>query len=166
MSSAPTSAARSTAMRSSDGLQLGVLGGHRLAGPASTAFCSAASSASALLQRRGQVVGLEHPLEDLVFERLDLALREGDLLLDGVIFLVGLHRHRLLAELRQASLVDGDVLLDRAARGLVLGEPLFGGGDALARRLEPRLERLLALRLVGEPALGVVRRGVEASEAR
>ena len=45
-----------------------------------------------------------------------------DLLLDGVVLLVGLHRHRLLAELRQAALLHGDVLLDRAARVLVLGE--------------------------------------------
>ena len=82
----------------------------------------AASSASARLTRRGQLVGLDHPLEDLLFERLDLALRERDLLLDGVVFLVGLHRHRLFAELRQAALVDGDVLLDRAARVLVVGQ--------------------------------------------
>ena len=55
-----------------------------------------------------------------VFERLDLGLREGDLVLDRVVFLVGLHRHRLLAELRQAALVHGDVLLDVAARAFWL----------------------------------------------
>ena len=46
--------------------------------------------------------------------------------------------------------MHGDVLLDRAARVLVLGELLLRGGDALRARLEPRLERLLALGLVGE----------------
>ena len=57
-----------------------------------------------------------------------------DLVLDGVVLLVGLHRHRLLAELREAALVHGDVLLDGAPRVLVLGEPLLGGRDFLARR--------------------------------
>ena len=89
------------------------------------------ASASARFSAGGQLVGLEHPLEHLVLERLDLGLREGDLVLDGVIFLVGLHRHRLLAELRQAALVHGDVLLDRAPRVLVLGEPFLGGGHLL-----------------------------------
>ena len=46
--------------------------------------------------------------------------------------------------------MDGDVLLERGARVLVVGQPLLGGGDALARGLEPRLERLLALGLVGQ----------------
>ena len=42
-----------------------------------------------------------------------------------------------------------------AAGGLVVGEALLGGGDLLAGRLEPRVERLLALGFVGQPALGV-----------
>ena len=161
-SSAATTRRARRAMRSSDGLQLGELGGQRLARSASTAFCSAASSASARLTAAVEVVGLEHQLEDLVFERLDLGLREArspsgspdipELVLTAI---------SLLAELRQAALVDRDVLFDRAARVLVLGEPLLGGGDALAGGLEPGFERLLALGLVGEPALGVVRRGVE-----
>ena len=88
------------------------------------------------LDRGRQLVGFEHPLENLVLERLDLGLREGDLLLDRVVFLVGLHRHRLLAELREAALVDGDVLLDGAARALWLSASLLlGGGDALRARL-------------------------------
>src|SRR5213596_3104743 len=44
-----------------------------------------------------QIVGLDHQLEDLVLDRLDLALREADFLLDGVVFLIGFDRHRLLA---------------------------------------------------------------------
>ena len=42
------------------------------------------------LTRRRQLVGLEHPLEHLVFERLDLGLRELDFLLDrrGIRLLV------------------------------------------------------------------------------
>ncbi len=103
---------------------------------ASTAFCSDASSASARLSGGRQIVGLEHPLEDLVFERLDLVLRELDLLLHRLVLDVGLHRHELIAELRQPALVDGHVLLDRAAGVLVVGEPLLRGGDALAGGLE------------------------------
>ena len=84
--------------------------------------------------------------------------READFLLDGVVFLIGLDGHGLLAELREPALVQRDVLLDGAAGVLVFGEPFLGGGDALARGVEPRFERLLAFGLVGEPSLGVVRR--------
>ena len=83
---------------------------------------------------------------------------KADLVLDRVVFLVGLDGHRRLAELREAALLDGDVLLDRAAGVLVVGQPLLGGGDALARGLEPRVERLLVLGFVGERAAARRRR--------
>ena len=113
------------------------------------------------LGRGRQFVGFDHPLEDLVFERLDLALRKLDFLLDGVIFLVRLYGHRRFAELGEPALMDGHLFLDRAAGGLIFRQPLFGGRDVLARRFEPGLEGLLALRFFGEPAPGVVRRRVE-----
>src|SRR5206468_711714 len=78
------------------------------------------------------------------------ALREADLLLHGVIFLVGLHRHGLLAELREAALVDRHVLLDVAARVLVVAQPRLAGGDALAGGFEPRVERFLVGGLLGK----------------
>ena len=89
----PTSAARSTRDAIDRRLQLGVLGGHRLALGVGRLLLGG-EVGFRLLQRRGQLVGLEHPLEHLVFESLDLALRVGDLLLDGGILDVGLHRHR------------------------------------------------------------------------
>ena len=73
------------------------------------------------LDRCRQIVGLHHQLEDAIFERLDFALREADLLLDRRVFLIGLDRHRLFPELRKPALVDGDVLLDRAPGVLVFG---------------------------------------------
>ena len=82
-------------------------------------------------------------------------------MLDRVVFLVGLHRHRLLAELRQAALVHGHIFFDAAPRGLVVGEPLLGGRDswrAVSSRASSAFE---PLRFVSEPALGVVRGGVE-----
>ena len=81
---------------------------------------------------------------------LDLGLGEGDFVLDGVEFLVGLDRHRLLAEFRQAALLHRDVFFERGARVLVGGELLLGGGDVLPRGLEPRFERQLVLGLGGE----------------
>ena len=161
----PTSAARSAAMRSSDALQLGVLRRASASRSASTAFCSAASAASAVLTRGRQVVGLDHPLEHLVFERLDLGLRERDLVLDRVVFLVGLHRHRLLAELRQAALVHRDVLLDRrAARSGSRRAVPWRRRPRWRAVVEPRVERLLALGLVGEPPLARRARRVELLE--
>ena len=56
------------------------------------------------------------------------------------------------------------VFLHRAAGVLIFGEALFVGREAPPRILEPPLERLLALGLVGEPPLGVVRRRDELLE--
>ena len=97
----------------------------------------------------------------VIFELLDLGLGERDLVLNRVIFLVGLHRHRLLAELRQAPLVHAP--RPSRCRG---GRPgsrraLLGGGHLLARGFEPRVERLQPLGLVGQPPFGVVCGGVE-----
>ena len=47
------------------------------------------------------------------------------------------------------------------AGGLVLGEALFGGGAVLAGGLEAGLERLLAIGLFREAALGLAGGGVE-----
>ena len=58
--------------------------------------------------------------------------------------------------------MDGDVLLDRrAGRSGSRASRSLAAATLLARGVEPRLERLLALGLVGEAALGVVRGGVE-----
>ncbi len=57
--------------------------------------------------------------------------------------------------------MNRDVLLDRATRVLVFGEPFLGRRDVLTRGLEPRLEGLLALGFLGELAPGVMRRGVQ-----
>ena len=129
---------------------------------ASVAFCSAARSASAFFTRRGQIVGFEHALEHPVLVRLDRRLRVRDLVLDGVVFLVGLHRHRLLAELRQAALMERELLVDVAAGRLIVGEALFCSGHALPGGVESRVERLFALRLVGELAARAVGGAVEA----
>ena len=93
-----------------------------------------------------------------LLNRLDLALREADFLLDGVVFLIGFDRHGLLVELREPALVHRHVLLDGTAGALVFDETFLGGRDALTRRFEARLEGLLAFGLLGEPPLGVVRR--------
>ncbi len=45
-----------------------------------------------------------------------------------------------------------DFFFQLAPRMLVLRQLLLGGGDALARRFEPGVERFLALRALGEPA--------------
>ena len=120
---------------------------------ASTVFCSAASSPSARFACGGELVGFEHALEDLVLERLDLALREVDFLLDGVRIpdwssppspARGTSRAGPGGRATSFSIV--------APRLLVVGEPLLGGRDALARRLEARVERLLLSGSSGEPA--------------
>ena len=71
-SSAATSAARSAAIRSSDGLQLAVLRGQRLA-VGVDGFLLRGELRLGALDRRREVVGLDHLLEHLVLERLDLA---------------------------------------------------------------------------------------------
>jgi hypothetical protein len=83
-------------------------------------------------------------------------------MLNGVKLLVGLHCHRLLAELREPPLLYGDIFFDGATGGLILREPLFGHGHRLTRRLQPRVEGLLTQRFIGETALGVEGGGVEA----
>src|SRR4051794_21000593 len=103
-----------------------------------------------LLHGGREVVGFEHPLEHRVLVLLDLGLGVRDLVLDRVVLLVRLDGHRLLAELRQPALVDGDLFLGRAPGVLVLGEEILRGGEALTGGLETRVERLVALRLVGE----------------
>jgi hypothetical protein len=109
----------------------------------------------------GQLVGLHHRLQDLVLERLDLGLGELDLLLHRLIFDVGLHRHELIAEFREASLVQRDVLFDAPAGGLVAGQALLRGRQARAGRFEPRVEGSLPFGILGEAPLGGVDRGIE-----
>ena len=57
--------------------------------------------------------------------------------------------------------MDGDVLLDLAARRLIGGEARFRVGELLLRGFDARVEGARALRFLGEPALRVVRRGVQ-----
>ena len=57
--------------------------------------------------------------------------------------------------------MDGDVLLERAAGGLAVGQAGLRAGDLLARGVEPRVDRLLAVGLLREAALPVVGRRVE-----
>ena len=68
-------------------------------------------------------------------------------MLDGVIFLVGLDRHRRLAELRQAALLHRDILLERGARVLLPASRSLAAATCCARRFEPRFERELVLGL-------------------
>ena len=96
------------------------------------------------LHIRREFVGVDHQLEDLILAGLDFGLCEGDLVLDGVVFLVGLDRHGLLAEFRQTALVDGHVLLDLPARRLVGGQRVLGGGHLLARLFEPGVQASFA----------------------
>jgi hypothetical protein len=53
-----------------------------------------------------------------------------------LIFDVRLDRHQLIAELREAALLHGDILFDAPPGVLVLPEALFRGAAALARGLE------------------------------
>jgi hypothetical protein len=82
---------------------------------------------------------------------LDLVLRERNLVLDRVVLLVRLHVHRLVAEFREASLVQHDVLLDVPAGGRVLRDALPGAGHLLPCLVEAGIERLDARRFVGQP---------------
>jgi hypothetical protein len=97
------------------------------------------------LDCRGQVVGFDHVFEDLVLVLLDFALGVRDFVLDRVVFLVGLHRHRLVAVFRQPALVDRDFLFYRAPCVLAGGELGFGAGDAFLRCAQSLFECLFAL---------------------
>ncbi len=57
--------------------------------------------------------------------------------------------------------MHGDVLFESAAGRLVLSQELLGGGDVLSRGFEPRLERLLVLGLLGQPAPGGIGGAIE-----
>jgi hypothetical protein len=61
-------------------------------------------------------------LADFVRDRLHLVLH-------GVQLFVGLHRHDLLFVFLDALLRGGQVLVDGAALGLIVGEGLLGGGE-------------------------------------
>ena len=106
----------------------------------------------------GQIVAREHQLQLFVLDALDLALGEGDLLLHGVIFDVRFHGHRRLAELRQAALVNRDVLFEGAPGGLIRGELLLRGGDHRdpSACVEPCVQRLFPFGRVGQTTLRVV----------
>ncbi len=131
---------------------------------ASTSFFAVASAVSATLSATREVVGLHHPLEHAVFVRLDLVLGEGNLVLDGVVFLVRLHGHRLVAEFREAALVECDVLLDVPPRRLVGGNQFLRGRYTLSGVVESAVERLHARRFIGKLAFGVVNGGVNLLE--
>ena len=102
------------------------------------------------LERRRQLVGLEHPLEDLVLERLDLGLREGDLLLDGVVFLLVFTAIACSRNFdRRPWWTATSFSIARRAFWFSASRSL-AAATRCARGLEARLERLLALGLVGE----------------
>ena len=160
-----TTSARSAVIRSSDDFRPASSGDH-LAAVGLDRFLFGREPGFGAFDERREVVGLDHQFENLVFERLDLALRKPDFLLDGVVFLIGLDGHGLLAELRETALVEGDVLLDRAAGVLVFGQPFLGDGHGLARGVEPRLERLLRVRARRRAVARRRERPRRASEAR
>ena len=144
-------------------MELGFLGGERAAVGVDRLLLVRQRRLGALDDGR-EVVAFEHLLENPVLEPLDLGFSERDFVLDGVVFLVGLHGHRLLAEFRQPALVERDVFFDLAPRRLTFGEAFLGRGEFGARGFEPRIECLLAVRVFRDAPLGRVDRRVETLE--
>src|SRR5579864_1080273 len=61
-------------------------------------------------------------------------------------------------------MMDRDLFLDRAPEVLILGETLPCVGGPLRGAVQARSERFLAIGLVGQPALRVLRGGVQPLE--
>ncbi len=74
------------------------------------------------LQRRGQLVEREHPDQNLLFDLADLAGGRLDLVLHRVVLGVGLHLHQLLLVLAEPLLGGEEILVERLAMGLVVGD--------------------------------------------
>jgi hypothetical protein len=105
--------------------------------------------ASAAFAAAVDVVAFEHPLEDLLLELLHLGIGERNLVLDRVVLLVGLHRHRLLAELRQPALLHGRrPSRSRAARSGSRRAVPWRCQATFAALFDASLERPLPLRFV------------------
>ena len=69
------------------------------------------------------------------------AVRRFDLMLHRVILGVGLDLHQLLLVLAEPLLGAREILVERLAMGLVVGDGLLGGGDGVARGRELGVER-------------------------
>ena len=86
------------------------------------------------LLRRAQLVERKHPDQNLLLDLADLAGGRLDLVLHGVVLGVGLHLHQLLFVLAEPLLGGEQILVERLAMGLVVGDGLFGGGHRVDAR--------------------------------
>jgi hypothetical protein len=103
---------------------------------------------------RGHVVGLDHRLEDFVLDALHVVLATLDLLLHGLVLAVGLHLHQLILELGQPRLGRAKVLVERPACRLEDGGAVARRGDLAAGAGQAVVQRLDAIRVLGERAAG------------
>jgi hypothetical protein len=103
--------------------------------------------------------------EDFVFEAADAFLGHGDLVLHGQVFLVGLDLHQLIFEFGQAALDHGEVLVERAFRGLIFGEPGFDRVQRLLSRVDAFVQRLQRRGQFGESPSTRFRVHIELLEA-
>ena len=125
------------------------------------AFFVAARCGLRLLDLRGQLVALEHPLQHLLLGRAQVLLRGLDFVLHGLVFAVGLDRRQLILELGQPALEDGGVLFDGAAL-LLAGFQAFGGlGHDSLGFFQARVGVGDALRMGGDRRAGLGDGGVE-----
>ena len=130
---------------------------------ASTFFVSAPSSASARFTAAVRVVSFEHQLGTLSSAAF-ISVCAISFFLDGVVFLVGLDGHRLLAELRRAALVEGDVF-STVRRAFWLSASCSLAAATCSRAAgSDWYRRLLELGLFCETAFGGVGGGVEPLE--
>ena len=113
--------------------------------------CSAFSAASAAFSSSGERVGFLHPLEHARLVVADLLFGDAHLLLHRLVFLVGLHLHQLVLELAQPSLnaarsfsISRRAAWQAAMRALTASTTLRALG-------QPRVERRLQRRDVGDP---------------
>ena len=113
------------------------------------------------LQLARQVLGLFHALEDAVLEGSDRLLGGRDLVLHGLVFLVGLELGELSLVFGQAGLDGGDFGFDLLPLGLALGEPLLDGLGRGGCLPEPRREGVLHRRDLRDAAARGLYLGVE-----
>ena len=128
---------------------------------ASISFCCRARAASACFQVCCDGVGFEHAFEHLLFDLAELALRGRHLVLYGLVFAVRFDFWELVFELGETALENGGVLLECAARLLVVFQALPRRCDALLCRVEPRVGFGKTLRMRGDLPPRVLDRVVE-----
>ena len=109
--------------------------------PASISFDCAARVASASLDAAFELVGFQHALQHLFFDRSEVALGRGDLVLHRLILAVGLDRHQLILELRQAALIQRDILFEIASSIVIHLELLYERFGGPLGFVESRIER-------------------------